>query len=89
MHMTQHAQTRVQQRGIPVSAVDAILAFGCRKRRHGADVYFLDRQARSRMASSMGRREYAKIERSLNSYLVVSDDGAMITAAHRKQRLKF
>ena len=89
MHMTQHAQTRIQQRGIPTSAVDAILAFGCRKRHHGADVYFLDRQARSRMASSMGRSEYAKIERSLNSYLVVSDDGAMITAAHRKQRLKF
>lgn len=89
MYMTQHAQTRIQQRGIPSSAVDAILAFGCRKRHHGADVYFLDRQSRSRVANSLGRKQYAKIERSLDSYLVVSDDGAIITAAHRKQRLKF
>lgn len=89
MNMTHHAQTRIQQRGIPSSAVDAILAFGCRKRHRGADVYFLDRQARSRMANSLGRKQYAKIERSLDSYLVVGDDGAIITAAHRKQRLKF
>lgn len=89
MYMTQHAQTRIQQRGIPSSAVDAILAFGCSKRHHGADVYFLDRQSRSRVANSLGRKQYAKIERSLDSYLVVSDDGAIITAAHRKQRLKF
>ena len=89
MHITHHAQTRIQQRGIPSSAIDAILAFGCRKRRQGADIYILDRQARSRMANSLGRKEYAKIERSLDSYLVVGNDGAIITAAHRKQRLKF
>lgn len=89
MKMTHHAEARVQQRGIPYAAIDAILAYGCRKRHQGADVFFLDRRSRSRMANTLGRSEYAKIERSLNSYVVVSDEGVIITAAHRKQRLKF
>lgn len=89
MNMTTHAQTRIQQRGIPAQAVDAILSYGRRKRHHGADVYFLDKPSRKRLAYSMGQKVYSKLERSLNSYLVVSDDGAIITAAHRLQRLKF
>lgn len=89
MNMTSHAQTRIQQRGISAQAIDAILSYGRRKRHHGADVYFLDKPSRQRLACSIGQKEYLKLERSLNSYLVVSDDGAIITAAHRRQRLKF
>lgn len=89
MTMTNHAQTRIQQRGIRAEAVDAILCYGKRRRHQGADVYFIDKSSRKRLAGSMGRKAYSKIERSLNSYLVVGDDGAIITAAHRLQRLKF
>lgn len=89
MEMTHHAERRMQQRGIPLAAVDAILSYGRRRRHDGADVYYLDRKARGRMAHAMGAKSYCKIERSLNSYLVVSDDGAIITAAHRLGRLKF
>ena len=89
MNMTNHAQTRIQQRGIPAQAVDVLLSYGRRRRHRGADVYFLDKPARTRVASSIGRSAFTKIERALNSYVVVSDDGAVITAAHRLQRLKF
>ena len=89
MELTQHAETRIQQRGIPHAAVDAILSYGRRRRHHGADVYFLDKKSRGRMAQALGSKMYSKLERSLNSYLVVSDDGAIITAAHRLGRLKF
>ena len=89
MNMTNHAQIRIQQRGIPAQAIEAILSYGKRKRHHGADVYFLDKPSRERLACSMGQKVYSKLERSLNSYLVVSDEGAIITAAHRLQRLKF
>ena len=89
MNLTHHAAARIQQRGIPFAAVDAILAYGRRRRHDGADVYFLDKKSRSRMAQAIGAQNYSKLERSLNSYLVVSDDGAIITAAHRLGRLKF
>ena len=89
MNLTHHAAARIQQRGIPYAAVDAILAYGRRRRHDGADVYFLDKKARARMAQAMGKKSYSKLERSLNSYLVVADDGAVITAAHRLGRLKF
>lgn len=89
MNFTHHAEARMQQRGIPLAAVDAILSYGRRRRHHGADVYFLDRNCRGRIAEALGRKVFSKIERSLNSYLVVSDDGVLITAAHRLGRLKF
>jgi len=89
MNLTHHASARIQQRGISYSAVDAILAYGRRRRHQGADIYFLDRKARNRMAKAIGTKRYSKLERSLNSYLVVGDDGAIITAAHRLGRLKF
>ena len=89
MEFTHHAQTRLQQRGIPTEAVDALLAYGNSRRHHGADVYYLDRQARSRAKAGLGSHLFSRIEKALDSYLVVGDDGAVITAAHRLQRLKF
>lgn len=89
MEMTNHAQARLQQRAIPEEAVDALLAYGERRRRHGADIYFLNKRSRDRVAQALGKQRYRRIERALNSYLVIADDGALITAAHRHQRLKF
>jgi hypothetical protein len=86
---TNHAQARCQQRGIPQEAVDALLAFGNTRRHHGADVFYLDKRARAQAAAALGERRYRRIEKALDSYLVVGDDGRIITAAHRLQRLKF
>ncbi|UVC19377.1 DUF4258 domain-containing protein [Mesorhizobium onobrychidis] len=85
---TNHAEIRCQQRGIKAEVVDAILAYGRRKRRHGADVYFMDDRARARAEEELGR-QYARLSDRLNSYLVMSDDGKIITAAKRTRRLKF
>ncbi|MBA8907487.1 MULTISPECIES: DUF4258 domain-containing protein [Phyllobacteriaceae] len=85
---TRHAETRCQQRGIKPEVIDAILAYGRRKRRFGADVYFMDSKARSRAMAELGR-SYAKVSDRLNTYLVISDDGQMITAGKRLGRLKF
>ena len=89
MHVTAHARARLQQRAIPPAAVEAIMAYGRNGRHYGADVYFLDRAARSRLSTAIGRSAYSRLERALDTYLVVSDDGALITAAHRRSRLKF
>lgn len=86
---TAHAQTRIQQRGIPKDAVEALLAYGNTRRHHGADIYYLDKPARLRAAIALGSGRYQKIEKALDTYLVVGDDGSIVTAAHRLQRLKF
>jgi hypothetical protein len=86
---TTHAQSRCQQRAIPSAAVETLLAYGTTRRHDGADIYFLDKRARSRVAHALGNQRYQKIEKALDAYLVVSDDGSLITAAHRLHRLKF
>lgn len=86
--LTRHAEIRCQQRGIRADVIDAILAYGCRRRRHGADVYFMDHKAKARARAELGC-QYAKVSDRLDTYLVVSDGGEMITAAKRLGRLKF
>ena len=85
---TAHAIARCQQRSIPADAVDALLAYGERKRHQGADVYYLTKSSRSRVERALGAG-YRRMERALDAYVVVSDDGTIITAARRLQRLKF
>lgn len=87
--LTNHARQRIQQRGISTEAVNAILAYGTRRRHRGTDIYFLDKKSRRRLAGAFGRERYSKLERALDSYVLVSDDGAIVTAAHRLHRLKF
>ena len=85
---TAHAQARCQQRSLSPEVVDTLLAYGERKRHKGADVYFLTKRARSRAAGALGHR-YRQLEARLNSYLVVSDEGSLITVGRRYRRLKF
>lgn len=85
---TNHAQARCQQRAIPAAAVDALLSYGERKRHHGADVYFLTKRSRLRAQKELGQ-QYRSLEKALNSYLVIADDGTLITAGRRYRRLKF
>ena len=89
MYMTNHAQARTQQRGIPPIAVEALMSYGRRRRHRGADIYFLDRESRGRLARALGKDIFLNIEKALDTYVVVGDDGCLITAAHRHKRLKY
>lgn len=89
MRLTKHARQRIQQRGISTEAVDAIIAYGALKRHRGADIYYLDKKSRRRLAGAFGRERYSRLERAPDSYVVVSNDGAIVTAAHRLRRMKF
>lgn len=89
MDISAHARARQQQRAISHDAVQALLAYGECRRRGGADVFFLTKKSRSRIIAAMGKDHSSRLERSLDCYLVVSDDGCLVTAAHRQRRLKF
>lgn len=87
--MTEHARARCQQRAIPSATLDALIAYGECRRRAGADIYYLTRESRARLAKALGASDYRRVEKSLNSYIVLGDDGCVVTAARRRKRLKF
>lgn len=86
--MTHHAQTRMQQRALSQTAVEAILQFGEVARSHGAERYFLTRASRRRLELDLGQGLARAHARELDAYVVVSDDGRLITCARRTRRLR-
>jgi hypothetical protein len=87
--LTRHAEVRCQQRGISPEVVDALLNYGRRRRHRGAEVCFMDKGGRQQLERELGCHVYARIATRLDSYLVVSDEGTIITAAKHRRRLKF
>lgn len=84
--LTQHAAARLQQRAIPVLALDLLWEFGSTARSRGADNLFFDRAARQRLARTLGHEGLRRIHKLTNAYAVVADDGTVITAGWRTQR---
>ncbi|MGO9391537.1 hypothetical protein [Rhodoblastus sp.] len=87
--LTRHAEVRCQQRGIRPEVVATLLEYGRRERRHGAEICFMDRSAHRQAQRALGHDAYARVVDRLDRYLVVADDGQIITAAPRLKRLKF
>ena len=88
MTVTRHAAARMQQRAIPPFIVELLERFGSELRCGGADQLFFDKAARRRLEHHMGgRRSLRHVEPWLNVYLVISDNGRLITVAHRSGRL--
>ena len=88
--LTQHAQARCKQRGIRSEVVDVLLDYGRRKRRHGAEICYLDQSAVTSVMNSsfdMGCKAYARIADRLHTYLVLSNDGRVVTVAKRFRRI--
>ena len=84
--LTRHAEQRSQQRGIRAEAMEVLLIHGASTISRGREVVYMDQSARRRARTALGRTGYAQIERALDAYLVVGDDGVIVTCAHRGTR---
>jgi hypothetical protein len=84
--LTKHARIRATQRSVPQLAIDLLLDYGIHTRAGGADRVTLDKSARKRIARDIGEPAYRALRPLLDLYLVVSDDGAVVTVAHRNHR---
>ena len=86
--MTRHAATRSQQRSIPPLAIELFERYGACSRHDGADILFMNKQARKRIAKDFGgARALRFLDEILDAYAVV-ENGKVITLAHRIKRFK-
>ncbi len=88
LNLTQHARTRLQQRGIPPVVVERLLDFGREEFDHrGSRILYFDRRARPRLQKAVGGETCRRIEGHLDAYALVADTGEMITMGHRTHRI--
>lgn len=88
MKVSQHAQSRSKQRGIPPMLMDLLEQFGAEERaRDGAVVLFFDKAARNRAKAYVGPL-YPAIEQHMDVYAIVGSDGAVITVGHRYEHIR-
>lgn len=86
MPLSRHAAHRMKNRGIRLEQVLVVASFGRPQPSHGATRYVLDRKSRQLLAETMSAEQLKRLG-AMNIVAVFADDGALITAAHRTQRL--
>lgn len=86
--MTQHAQVRSQQRGIPPLMIDLLEQFGTKEKAgDGASMLFFDKAARRRVQAHAGPLARF-IDDYMDVYVVMSRDDAVITVGHRTESIR-
>ena len=85
--LTTHANTRLQQRGIPPWFLNLLLTHGkAIHDGHGAGIKTVNKTVRERLKSVLPRERYAAAERYFDVYAVVTNDNWVVTAGHRTRR---
>ena len=87
-NLTQHAVTRMQQRGIKPHTVELLFRCGVEEYDHrGGTILYFDKQSRQRLRHQYGVEAIKKIERQLDAYAVIAENGAVVTVGHRTKRI--
>ena len=86
--MTRHASTRAQQRGLPPLIVNWLDTYGARAQdRDGAAILYFDKQSRRNLEKDVGSQVVDRLRPFLDAYLVMADDGTVITLGWRFKRV--
>ncbi len=86
--LTNHAQARLQQRGISSHVLDYLLQYGRKVHDHrGGEIIFFDHQARERLRRQSGPTQFKVVESKLDAYAVIGTDGAILTVGRRTKRI--
>lgn len=85
--LSKHACERLQQRAVPPLVIEFLERFGSVIRCCGSDRLIFDKAAVRRLKRHLGGdRGLRLIERWLDVYAVVSDNGRLVTVAHQSRR---
>ena len=88
--MTRHARVRLQQRAIPPMIVGLLEQFGSEFRSGDADIIMFDKAAKKKLTHAFGGpRGLKAFEPWLDAYVVMSNDGSVLTAGHRHSRVAY
>lgn len=87
-NLTQHALTRMQQRGIKLHTVEMLCRCGTKEYDHrGGVILYFDKQARQRLRRQYGGEQIKKIDGQLHTYAVIAKNGTVVTVGHRVKRI--
>jgi len=89
--VTQHAQQRISQRGVPQLIPDLLILYGDSKYIGGqVKVRFFSKRSRKKMSRDLGACVMSQLARFFNTYLVQSiDTGDIVTVAHKQKGYRF
>ena len=80
---SKHFMQRAQQRGVPYTVVHSLVYYGERRKSvGGADRIYFTKESLRDVHNDFGRETFRMCERYKRAYLVISDDGIIITVAH-------
>ena len=90
--ITNHAQARLQQRGIPEIIVDSLLEYGREVHDHrGSTILYFDSRTKLQLEQllrhSLSHQTLGSLESHLDAYVVLGRDGAVVTVGHRTKRI--
>ena len=84
---TKHFDQRFQQRGLKKAVVQALIQYGEQhSSRHGIESLFFSKHALAEIKADHGKAVFKACERLRNAYLVMSEDGVLITIARNYRR---
>ncbi|ADE13967.1 conserved hypothetical protein [Nitrosococcus halophilus Nc 4] len=87
MALTKHAQNRMQQRGIPPLAVELLMAYGRIEYQNGSQLLYFDNRSFKRVCKKLDAAR-KNIEQLAKAYLVIGENGQVITTSHRTKQIK-
>jgi hypothetical protein len=86
--LTKHAESRLQQRGIPRLMVELLLRYGKEQRTHEGTVVFLDARGRDKVRDAL-QEILERLDKLGDTYLIEADDtSSVVTVGHRTKRLR-
>lgn len=84
---TKHFQERAQQRSVSSPIVSALLKYGeARSSKRGIDSIISNTNALTEIKSEYGPSVFKMCEKFNNTYIIMSNDGALITVARSYRR---
>ena len=85
--LSRHAQTRMQQRGIPGFILSLLLDNGeSYNDGRGAEVIYFTKKVRQQLRKLLSHSEYVRAERHFDIYAVMASE-TLITVGHRTQKI--
>jgi hypothetical protein len=87
---TNHAASRIEQRGIPPMFISLLMQYGEKSHSgHDGIIRYFSKKSKKKMKYELGNSIINQLSRFMNIYLVHSrDEKVLITAGRRNKRIK-